>query len=111
MGKDTLEVEPLTLAEVKNTLAKRAKKAELSYIQRVTLEHTSKFSSLTPRAARALVSKLVKQYEMEEALAIQLVDVAPTTTDEIAAFVAKAPRTYTQEEIAQILEAIKEASK
>lgn len=110
MVKDTLEVEPLTLAEVKNTLAKRAKKSELSYIQRVTLEHTSKFSSFTPRAARSLVNKLMKQYEMEEALAIQLVDIAPTTTDEVAAFVAKAPRTYTQDEVAQILEAIKEAS-
>lgn len=105
MVKDILEVQPLTLAEVKSTLTKRGKKAELSYIQRVTHEHTLRFSSLTARQARSLVKKLMK-FEIEEALAIQLIDASTTTTDELASFLAKAPKMFTAEEITQILEII-----
>jgi DNA-directed RNA polymerase subunit F len=116
MVKKIIESKPLTLAEVKSTLTKRGKKAELSYIQRVTLDHTIKFSSLPARTANLLVRKLVNKFEMEEALAIQLVDIAPTTTDELASFLARAPRTYTPDEVSDILELLissmkKEASK
>lgn len=104
MTKDVLKSEPLTLAEVKSTLTKRGKKAELSYIQRVTLEHTIKFSSLPGRSARSLVKKLMKKYKMEEALAIQLVDISPSTKEELAAFLARAPRTYTSDEITELQE-------
>lgn len=108
MVKKILETEPLTLAEVKSTLTKRGKKAELSYIQRVTLEHTMKFSSLPARTARALVKKLIKKFEMDESLAIQIVDILPTTTEEITAFLSRAPRSYTEEEINEIFSMIDE---
>jgi len=116
MSKEVIESEPLTLAEVKSTLTKRGKKAELSYIQRVTLEHTLKFSSIPARSARSLVKKLTSKYEMEEPLAIQLVDIAPSTTDEVAAFLARAPQTYSADQISEILELLeasipKEAAK
>jgi len=116
MSKEIIESQPLTLAEVKATLTKRGKKAELSYIQRVTLEHTMKFSSLPARTAKSLVNSLMKKYDMEQPLAIQLVDIAPTTSDELASFLARAPRTYTPDEIADILELLvssmkKEAAK
>ena len=111
MVKEIIETKPLTLAEVKNTLSKRGKKGELSYIQRVTLDHTTKFSSITARAARSLVKKLVKQFEIEEYQAIQIINVAPTTTEELTAFLAKAPRSYTKEEIAKILEIVEGARK
>jgi DNA-directed RNA polymerase subunit F len=53
---------------------------------------------------------------MEEPLAIQLVDIAPTTADELASFLARAPRTYTPDEVSDILELLvsslkKEAAK
>jgi DNA-directed RNA polymerase subunit F len=109
LSKEVIESQPLTLAEVKNTLTKRGKKAELSYIQRVTLEHTIKFSPLTARSSRALVNKLVKKFEMEEPLAIQLVDIAPSTVEELAAFLARSPRNYTPDEIKDISTLLSEA--
>jgi DNA-directed RNA polymerase subunit F len=102
--KKILEAEPLTLAEVKQSLTKRGRKAELSYIQRVTLEHTIRFSPLTARTTRSIVKKLVKKFEMDETLAIQLVDIIPTTPEELASFLVRAPRTYTEEEQQKILE-------
>lgn len=111
MAKEIIESQPLTLAEVKSTLTKRGKKAELSYIQRVTLDHTTKFSSLPARTAKALVKKLVSKYDMEEALAIQIVDIAPTTSDELASFLARAPRTYTPDEASDILELLEASRK
>ncbi len=102
--KNILETKPLTLAEVKQFLTKRGRKAELSYIQRVTLEHTMRFSPLTARTTRSIVKKLVNKLEMEETLAIQLVDIIPTTAEELASFLAKAPRTYSEEEQKTILE-------
>jgi DNA-directed RNA polymerase subunit F len=102
--KKILEAEPLTLAEVKQSLTKRGRKAELSYIQRVTLEHTIRFSPLTARITRSIVKKLVKKFDMEEALAIQLVDIVPTTAEELASFLVKTSRTYSEEEQEKILE-------
>ncbi|MFX1474586.1 MAG: RNA polymerase Rpb4 family protein [Promethearchaeota archaeon] len=102
--KKILEAEPLTLAEVKQSLTKRGRKAELSYIQRVTLEYTTRFSPLTARKTRSIVNKLVKKFDMEENLAIQLVDILPTTTEELASFLSKASRTYSEEEQEKILE-------
>ena len=109
MVKKIIESKPLTLAEVKSTLTKRGKKAELSYIQRVTLEHTVKFSYLPARTAKSIVSKLIKKYEMDEPLAIQLVNIGPSTNDELAAFLARAPRTYTSDEVSDILALLDEA--
>ncbi len=109
MSKKIIESKPLTLAEVKSTLTKRGKKAELSYIQRVTLDHTVKFSYLPARSAKSLVSKLIKKFEMDEPLAIQLVNIGPTTSDELAAFLARAPRTYTTDEVSDILALLDEA--
>jgi DNA-directed RNA polymerase subunit F len=108
MVKDVLEAQPLTLAEVKSTLSKRQRKAELSYIQRVTLEHTIKFSSFTASQSRSLVKKLMK-FDMEKALAIQIIDASVTTADELASFLAKAPKLYSEEEIKQILEILEAA--
>ena len=111
MVKEVKESKPLTLAEVRSTLTKRGKKAELSYIQRVTLEHTIKFSPLNSRTARALVKKLMKGFELDEDLAIQLVNILPSTAPELAAFLARSPRTYTKEETKGILGIIKESQK
>jgi DNA-directed RNA polymerase subunit F len=111
LAKEIIESQPLTLAEVKTTLTKRGKKAELSYIQRVTLDHTVKFSSLSARSAKSIVKKLVKKYDMEETLAIQIVDIAPTTSDELASFLARAPRTYTPDETNDILELLESSRK
>ncbi len=102
--KKILEAEPLTLAEVKQSLTKRGRKAELSYIQRVTLEHTIRFSPLTARTTRSIVKKLVKKFDMEETLAIQLVDITPTSAEELTSFLAKTSRTYSEEEREKILE-------
>jgi DNA-directed RNA polymerase subunit F len=111
MAKEIIESQPLTLAEVKSTLTKRGNKAELSYIQRVTLDHTMKFSSLPARSAKSLVKKLVKKFDMEQTIAIQIADIAPTTTEELASFLARAPRTYTPDETADILELLESSMK
>jgi DNA-directed RNA polymerase subunit F len=109
MSKKIIESKPLTLAEVKSTLTKRGKKAELSYIQRVTLEHTVKFSYLPARSAKSLVSKLIKKFEMDEPLAIQLVNIVPSTVEEVTAFLARTPRSYTPDEVSDILALLDEA--
>jgi DNA-directed RNA polymerase subunit F len=110
MTKEIIESEPLTLAEVKSTLTKRGKKAELSYIQRVTLDHTVKFSNIPARTAGSLVKKLMIKFDMEKPLAIQLIDIAPTTTDELNAFLARAPQTYTADQISDMLELLAAAT-
>jgi len=106
MVKEILEVQPLTLAEVKKILTQRGKKGELSYIQRVTLEHATRFSYFNASEARSMVRKLMKKFGMEEEMAIQLVNIAPTTTEELETFLARGPHSYTQEELEKILEVL-----
>jgi DNA-directed RNA polymerase subunit F len=70
-----------------------------------------KFSALPSRSAKSLVKKLVKKFDMEKNLAIQIVDIAPTTTDELASFLARSPRTYTPDEAGDILELLESSMK
>jgi len=102
--KEILEVQPLTLAEVKKILTQRGRKGELSYIQRVTLEHATRFSSFSASEARSMIKKLMKKFEMEEEMAIQLVNIVPTTVEELETFLAKSPRPYTKEDLKKILD-------
>ncbi len=104
MPKEIVSEEEITLPQVKKVLAKRAKEGELSFQQTITLEHASTFSKMAPAVAVKVVEKLMKTYNISRSLAVQVVNIAPTSPEEMRTILDARSTSVTQEQIAEIVE-------
>jgi DNA-directed RNA polymerase subunit F len=77
----------LTLPQVKKTLEKIGEE-NLDQFQRRTLDYVNKFSKVDAKIAEKLVKKLVKEFDLEEAEAVQVVNCMPETVNELRVFLA-----------------------
>ena len=77
----------LTLPQVKNVLEAIGEE-NLDQFQRRTLDYVNKFSKMNPKVAKELLSKLMKDFSLEEAEAVQVVNCMPETVDELRIFLA-----------------------
>ena len=77
----------LTLPQVKKLLETIGEE-NLDQFQRRTLDYVNKFSKTSPEKAEELVGTLVKEYEIDEAEAIQIINCMPETVDELRVFLA-----------------------
>jgi DNA-directed RNA polymerase subunit F len=97
----------VSLVEVKNMLKKIEKeRKELIYEQRIALEHAQKFSKLSIKDTKALITNLVKLDHIEEHHAFKIADILPTSADDVKAIFAKERYTPTEAEINKILELV-----
>jgi len=96
------------LAEVKNILKKNSKeRKELLYEQRIALEHAEKFSKLSAKQTKDLITELLKQDHVEELHAYKIADIIPQTEDDVKAIFSKERYTPNDKEIKNILEIVK----
>ncbi len=77
----------LTLPQVKRVLEAIGEE-NLDQFQRRTLDYVNKFSKLDAKVAEELLEKLVKEFDLEEAEAVQVVNCMPETVDELRVFLA-----------------------
>ncbi|MBN1358257.1 RNA polymerase Rpb4 [Candidatus Bathyarchaeota archaeon] len=77
----------LTLPQVKSMLEAIGEE-NLDQFQRRTLDYVNKFSKLDVKAAEKLSGKLMKDFGLEEAEAVQVVNCMPETVDELRVFLA-----------------------
>lgn len=87
MENQDLNEKRLTLSQVKNVLEAIGEE-NLDQFQRRTLDYVNKFSKVNPKVAEELLSKLVKDFSLEEAEAVQVVNCMPETVDELRVFLA-----------------------
>ena len=74
----------ITLSEVKNILRKIEKERnEITYEQRIALEHANKFSKLTSQQIKDLVKDLMKFEFIDESHVYKIVDLLPITNEDI----------------------------
>ncbi len=106
MPKEIVKEEEVPLPVVKKVLAKRAKEGELTYQQNITLEYATSFSKMTPAAAVKVMEKLMKNYELTRAQAVQVINIAPTTVEELRIILDTRATSLTKEQINEILELI-----
>lgn len=85
MEKELLKEKFLTIPQVKKLLEAIGEE-NLDQFQRRTLDYASKFSKIDADTAEKLVEKLVKDFELEEAEAVQIVNCMPTSVDELRVF-------------------------
>jgi DNA-directed RNA polymerase subunit F len=82
---DIIKREMVSLSEVKETLEKR-KPDEMDQIQRWTFDYVSKFSKISPDAAKIMVNDLIRECEFTEEEAVELVNIMPKSLEELRTF-------------------------
>jgi DNA-directed RNA polymerase subunit F len=87
MGKRELSENRLTLPQVKKLLEAIGEE-NLDQFQRRTLDYVNKFSKVDAAKAKKLLEKLVKEFGLDEAEAVQVVNCMPETVDELRVFLA-----------------------
>jgi DNA-directed RNA polymerase subunit F len=87
MENKELSENRLTLPQVKKVLEEIGEE-NLDQFQRRTLDYVNKFSKVDAKTAEKLLEKLVKEFDLDEAEAIQVVNCMPETVDELRVFLA-----------------------
>ncbi len=87
MGKRELSENRVTLPQVKKVLEDIGEET-LDQFQRRTLDYVNKFSKVDAQTAEKLLEKLVKEFDLDEAEAVQVVNCMPETVDELRVFLA-----------------------
>jgi DNA-directed RNA polymerase subunit F len=96
----------VSLAEVKSLLEKEAKKRELSYEQKLALEHAKHFAKIGVTKAKQMAEELMKIERITEPFAYKIVDILPMHPDEVRAIFAKERFTLEDKEIKMIIEIV-----
>src|SRR3989337_136477 len=87
MGKRELSERKLSLPQVKRELMAVGEE-NLDQFQRRTLDYVSKFSKMDEAATAGVLERLVKEFGLEECEAVQVINCAPESADELRIFLA-----------------------
>jgi DNA-directed RNA polymerase subunit F len=87
VGSRELSEKKLALPQVKRELVAVGEE-NLDQFQRRTFDYVSKFSKIDEAAVEGLLERLVKEFGLEEDEAIQVVNCAPESVDELRVFLA-----------------------
>lgn len=97
----------VALAEVKELLEKaEADRGELSYEQKLALEHARRFAQFTPENLKKLVAEIVANPKIDAASAARIADLAPSHPDDLRALFAKSRTNFDESELQKILESV-----
>lgn len=101
---------PVTLSEVKDLLVKeQVSRQELSYEQKLALDHADHFVKLTPEKSRELVARLVAVGgRMTEYYAYRFADLLPTHGDDVKAVFARERSSPDEAEIEKVLAIVRD---
>jgi DNA-directed RNA polymerase subunit F len=101
---------PVTLSEVKDLLVKeQGARQELTYEQKLALDHADHFVKLTPEKSRELVAGLVALGgRMTDYYAHRFADLLPTHGDDVKAVFARERSTPDDAEIEKILAIVRD---
>ncbi len=108
MSKREVSESRLTLPQVKKLLDTIGEE-NLDQFQRRTLDYASKFSKADPQKAEELLQTLLKEYELDEAEAVQIINCMPETVDELRVFLAGGKKIIETSKLNQIVELLNES--
>jgi DNA-directed RNA polymerase subunit F len=108
MGKRELSESRLTLPQVKKVLNAIGEE-NLDQFQRRTLDYVNKFSKVDADKAEELLVKLVKEYELDEVEAVQVLNCMPETVDELRVFLAGGRKIIETSKLAAIVALLNES--
>ena len=98
---------PISISEVQEILGQEDLE-NMDQIQRWTFDYVSKFVKLDPKVAKKMREQLVKDCELTEEEAAELVNIRPTTLAELRSFTFGWKKLILAETLEKILKIIKE---
>ncbi len=98
---------PISISEVREILGQEDLET-MDQIQRWTFDYVSKFVKLDPKVAKKMREQLVKDCELTEEEAAELVNIRPTTLAELRSFTFGWKKLILAETLEKILKIIKE---
>ena len=101
--------QPISISEVKEILGKEDLES-MDQIQRWTFDYVSKFVKLEPKVAEKMRERLMKDCDLTEEEAAELVNIRPTTLPELRSFTFGWKKLILAETLEKILKIIKENS-
>jgi DNA-directed RNA polymerase subunit F len=102
-----VETKPTSMPEAKEIMQKIEKTKELSYEQKIALEHLKKFTKLKEEDAKKCLEELSKVLRMSPETIVQIVNIMPKNPDEVRLIFAREKFSLKEEEINKILEICK----
>ena len=102
-----IDVKPVGMPEAKKIMLSREKKKELSYEQKIALEHLNKFTKLNAPDAEKFLEDLSQVLRMSSETMVKILDLAPQNPDELRMIFAREKFSLKDEEINKILEIVK----
>lgn len=97
----------ISIPEVKNILKKVEKeRKELTYEQKIALDHAQKFAKLTVSKAKNMIKELMSLDFLNEIHAYKIANLTPKTNDDIKTIFAKDRITLDDNKIKNILEIV-----
>lgn len=111
IGSGVVSERPVTLAEVLELLEGIKKERELRYEQRLDYDYAQKFVRMKAEEAAKLVEELVKTFGLREGAAVQLVDLLPSTQEEVEFLLSKERKKPSPEELPKLLELLNQHRK
>lgn len=96
----------VSLSEVKTLLEKEEKKRELTYEQKLALEHAKHFAKINVTNAKKMAQELTELDRITEPFAYKIVDILPLHPEEVRAIFAKERFTLEDSEIKKIIKIV-----
>jgi DNA-directed RNA polymerase subunit F len=99
----------VSISEVKEILEKEDPE-KMDQIQRWTYDYVSKFSKSDAKTAKKMKQELVKECELTEEEAVEIINIMPTTLAELRSFTFGWKKLILAETLEKMLKIIKENS-
>ena len=110
MVRKALKEQIVTVPNVKEALESIGEE-RLDQFQRRSLDYATKFSKVEAKDVETLVTKLVKEFELEQEGAVQIVNAMPESVHEIKVFLAGGRKIIESSKLEKILEFLNEYRK
>ncbi len=101
--------QPISISEVKEILGKEDPET-MDQIQRWTFDYVSKFVQQDPKDAKKMRQQLVKECELTEEEAVEIVNIRPSTLAELRSFTFGWKKLILAETLEKMLKIVKENS-
>jgi DNA-directed RNA polymerase subunit F len=99
----------VSISEVKEILEKEDPE-KMDQIQRWTYDYLSKFSKIDAKTAKKMKQELIKECELTEEEAVEIINIMPTTLAELRSFTFGWKKLILAETLEKMLKIIKEHS-
>ncbi len=104
IGKEIIESEPISGAEVKKIIEDFSENNELNYEQNITLNHLARFKRYSVEDSKEIVEKLQNEFGLRPRVAVHIVDLVPKDLADMRLIFAKEPSKVEKEDMEKILE-------